>query len=450
MIHTLRKAAFLIGTGAAMVWHPSPAPAQQMLQPPANQPPVTHSQPQAQPGIEVLARGPIHEAFAQPYAAEPAPGGLVPKAPPAPIAELPPNNKPDGANVQWIPGYWSWDDERQDFIWVSGLWRAVPPGREWHTGQWVQDANGYRWTHGYCDATNPAQRATTLPTPPPASLDQGASSPAPNENSVYVPGAWVYTESGYRWRPGYWAPLQDNWTWNPDQYYWSPSGYNYVPGYWDYPLADRGELFAPVAFDSAVYLTPGFTYSPSYTVAYDGWLNSLFVRPGFRSYYFGDYYGRNYLSAGFYPWFSFGYGRRYDPLWAYHNWYYPRHGYNGWYDHYRGLYDGRVRGDFARPPRTLAQQNVFANQNGVRMLTHAGDAHRHVGPAQVSANFRSTPIPGTIARTNPGVGVTRPNAGFPPVSVRPNVAAAQNNLPHIQMGSRVVRPRTWPRRIMRR
>ena len=43
------------------------------------------------------------------------------------VPELPPANKPDGPDVQWVPGYWAWDDERQDFIWVSGFWRVPPP-----------------------------------------------------------------------------------------------------------------------------------------------------------------------------------------------------------------------------------------------------------------------------------------------------------------------------------
>ena len=45
------------------------------------------------------------------------------------IDEVPPEYKPEGENVQWIPGYWAWDVAQSDFIWVSGLWRDVPPGR---------------------------------------------------------------------------------------------------------------------------------------------------------------------------------------------------------------------------------------------------------------------------------------------------------------------------------
>ncbi len=67
-------------------------------------------------GQEVLSRGPIHEAFAQPLQAQPQPSPPVPKAPPEPIPEVPPEQRPEGDNVQWLAGYWAWDAERNDFV----------------------------------------------------------------------------------------------------------------------------------------------------------------------------------------------------------------------------------------------------------------------------------------------------------------------------------------------
>src|SRR5947209_6439232 len=83
--------------------------------------------PPAPKGVEVLARGPVHEAFATPTA-EPQATKPVPKQPPKPLDELPPEEKPEG-DVVWIGGYWHWDDERNDFLWVTGIWRVVPPGK---------------------------------------------------------------------------------------------------------------------------------------------------------------------------------------------------------------------------------------------------------------------------------------------------------------------------------
>src|SRR5437016_4275168 len=91
-----------------------------------------------QDGVEVLARGPVHEAYAGPVdTSRPQATPVVPKQPPAPLDEMPPDQKPAGEGVQWIPGYWGWDDERSDFIWVSGFWRVAPPGRQWMPGHWM-------------------------------------------------------------------------------------------------------------------------------------------------------------------------------------------------------------------------------------------------------------------------------------------------------------------------
>jgi YXWGXW repeat-containing protein len=77
--------------------------------------------PVAEHGIQVLTRGPVHEAFAETVSFNPEPGIVVPKAPPEAIEEVAPDQRPEGANVAWIPGYWAWDDERSDFLWVSGI-----------------------------------------------------------------------------------------------------------------------------------------------------------------------------------------------------------------------------------------------------------------------------------------------------------------------------------------
>jgi hypothetical protein len=95
--------------------------------------------------VQVLTRGPVHEAFAETVTFDPEPGIVVPKAPPAAIEELPPEQKPEGANVTWIPGYWGWDDERSDFLWVSGVWRALPPGRQWVPGYWGNSGRAFQW-----------------------------------------------------------------------------------------------------------------------------------------------------------------------------------------------------------------------------------------------------------------------------------------------------------------
>src|SRR5579862_6608343 len=68
---------------------------------------------------------PVDEAFANPTAES----GVTPalaKKPPAPLDEMPPAEKPEG-QVSWIGGYWHWDEDRKDYLWVSGCWRTTPP-----------------------------------------------------------------------------------------------------------------------------------------------------------------------------------------------------------------------------------------------------------------------------------------------------------------------------------
>src|SRR5262245_7830562 len=104
----------------------TPLVSQERVRPPDQNQPQDVERGQAastQEGVEIQARGEIHEAFAQPSIARQRPSPIVRKQPPEPVNELPPDQKPEGDNVQWIPGYWAWDEDRSDFLWVSGTWR---------------------------------------------------------------------------------------------------------------------------------------------------------------------------------------------------------------------------------------------------------------------------------------------------------------------------------------
>jgi hypothetical protein len=306
-------------------------------------------------GVDVLTRGPVHEAYASAVSVQPEPGPLAPKAPPAPIEELPPDQKPEGDNVQWIPGYWSWDDERTEFIWVSGFWRSPPPGRQWVPGTWHEINGQYQYTAGFWTEIQQAD-LSYLP-PPPKPVDVGPQVPAPAANYQYAPGCWVYRETHYVWRPGFWYPYRPNWVYTPAHYSWTPYGYVFVDGYWDYPLRQRGLLFAPVAFNVAVYSQPAFVYRPTFVVYDDFLYGALFVRPG-GGYVFGDYYDPRYRNLGYQSWVnvSVGVGAR-DPLFAYYS---TANGRN-WAVGIGGLYVERTNNVALRPARTLVQQNVVVN-----------------------------------------------------------------------------------------
>lgn len=314
---------------------------------------ASQDQAAAERGVQVLTRGPVHEAFAETVTFEPQPGVVAPKTPPADIEELPPDQKPEGDDVAWIPGYWAWDDERNDFLWVSGVWRALPPGRQWVPGYWGQTSQGYQWTSGYwADAT--VEEVDYL-SEPPATLEVGPSTSAPSANSTWLPGCWRWHQSRYVWRPGYWATGHPNWIWVPDRYVWAPRGYVFVNGYWDYTIARRGMLFAPVYFDRGIYGRPGFSYSPNTAINLAAFVTHLFLRPRYQHYYFGDYYASNYLGAGYMPWFSFNSSRYgYDPIYAHYRWHHRQD--REWEQRIAADFQTRRDHENQRPPRTWADQ----------------------------------------------------------------------------------------------
>jgi hypothetical protein len=302
-------------------------------------------------GVEVLTRGPVHEAFAQTVAFDPEPGIIVSATPPEAIEELPPDQRPDGDNVQWIPGYFAWDDDREDFLWVSGIWRNLPPERQWVPGYWVEVSGGAQWISGYwADAS--LTEVQYLPEPP-VTVEVGPNIDAPSADHIWLPGSWIWNETRYVWRPGYWAPVQADWDWIPAHYVWSPRGYVFNDGYYDYAVARRGVLFAPVYMNSTIYGRRGYTYSPGFAINLGAFTAHLFTRPSYGHYYFGDYYATNYSSAGYYPWFSYAAdGYSYDPFYARQRWQYRDD--NDWQQRIVTDFEHRRDNEAARPPRTLA------------------------------------------------------------------------------------------------
>ena len=290
-----------------------------------------------EPGVKVLDKGPIHEAFAQPGADVRGNGMTAPKAPPAPIPELPPEAKPDGDRVQWVPGYWQWDADRNDFIWVSGLWRNAPPGRSWSAGQWKEVGGQWTYLPGSWRPVDVNSWRIDLPKPP-ASVENGPNGPSPEPDGLWIPGAWVFRDEKYVWRPGYWAAPNGDRMWVPGQYLATPHGYQYIPGYWDYPFEDRGILNPSVTFTEPLWQTPGWAYRPRYAIGLgynDGpgcgaLFSSLYIGPGYNSFYYGNYGFGGFGGGGFGLGIGFG-----APFWGLGGW----GGYTPWYACPRGFYN---------------------------------------------------------------------------------------------------------------
>lgn len=368
-------------------------------QPPSARPPRAADEPAAeklpppQPGElrpEALTRGQVHEAFAAPTQLNPKPGQVVKKAPPPLVKELPPDQKPEGDNVKWIPGYWAFDEERKEHIWISGFWRQMPPGREWVSGYWAKTESGeHQWIAGYwAKLADPETRY--LPQPP-ASLEVGPSVPAPSDDYLWTPGTWIYLADRYLWRPGCWTAYQPGWVWTPPCYSYTPCGYVYVDGFWDYAIANRGLLFAPCSFGSAFWGWGG-GWGLGWGAGYGGWglsiglglgagcgwggWNSCFFRPSiclnagylqnclwtrpWGGYAFGDYYGAGWGWRGYRPNWNCGRGNwcpiyNNNACWA--------RGRNPSYTHdLRRDYAARVGNPSLRPPTTYRGQQELAGR----------------------------------------------------------------------------------------
>jgi hypothetical protein len=315
LLRSLHRRSWLCGVVLA-AW--LPAVAQDAGQPPAMPPDELPA------GSEVLAGGPVHEAFAKPVTMEAQAPIVVPGQPPANLQELPPAERPAGANIVWVPGYWAWDSDRRDFIWVSGCWRNAPPNTYWVPGHWLQLSDGWEWIGGFWKpmTADPQQQLEYLPAPPaPVEVEAPGAPPLPDQ--VWVPGCWYWQAGHYVQRHGYWITQHLGWVWVPSHFAWTPRGYIFIQGHWDHDMDNRGVLFCPTYFPAAVRVRVGFTFSPGVCVDLGMLRLNLFVYPQYHHYYFGDYYDNSWLHVGIFPWFQCQTIHTwYDPLFVYDRWHY--------------------------------------------------------------------------------------------------------------------------------
>ncbi len=323
---------------------------------------------------ETLTRGPMHEAFGASTGREPEAGRVVVRRPPQPVDELP-AEQPDelkDKNPIWIPGYWAWDEEREDYLWISGAWRVAPEGRLWTPGYWADVDTGFQWVAGYWGVPNVAE--PQFVEQPPASLEQGPSIEAPSKDHFWIPGNWVHGNPGWQWQPGNWCAYRESRVWVSSYWLNTPSGCMFVPGYWDYPLRVRGCLYAPVYFHQ-----PIVTYRPSCQLQTNHLLMHLFVNRHDHHYYFGDYYDASYRARGCYPIHQYRQAScRFDPLYTYYNVHYGRQGINC-HDRFNSWNNYYVHNVRQRPPRTLSAQLSFNIGNAAVSIGYSKLA-RSLGP----------------------------------------------------------------------
>ena len=323
----------------------------------------------AQEDPEVLNQGPIHEGFAQPLDLAPQAGIISPDEPPASITENPAAERPKSSSYVWIPGYWAWDTERTDYVWVSGCWRMPPTGMSWMPGYWNKVPQGWQWVAGFWIPTPQAKQIQYLPAPPEL-VEVQAPAVTVVSGTMWVPPCYYWRGNSYVLRQGYWLESPSNWVWVPSHYTWTPRGYVFVSGYWDHVLTTRGVLYAPVYFPRHYYRAPGFSYSLGVVVNVGNLEFSLFSSPRYCHYYFGDYYSDVYVGLGIYPWFEFEMRHGwYDPIYVHDRCHYRR-SMPHWDEHIRHEYDLRRADSGRRPPRTYREieSRPEGRRNDMRMV----------------------------------------------------------------------------------
>lgn len=186
---------------------------------------------------------PIHEAFVI-RATDPLPQEVVATQPPAPIAE----SRPPQANplAIWIPGYWMWIRERQNYEWVCGVWRVPPADHVWSTGYWKGVTGGWTWVKGAWMPDPAKTQAAWVYSqkPPPAPQNEVTGNP-PGNDYFWLPGYWDYVaaKNDYQWLGGSWQKFNPNLILEAARWLWRPEGYLFVPTYWDWKLEARGLLY---------------------------------------------------------------------------------------------------------------------------------------------------------------------------------------------------------------
>jgi hypothetical protein len=203
--------------------------------------------------------------------------------------------------------------------------------------------------------------------------------------------------------------------WVPNHYRWTPTGYIFIPGYWDLAVSQRGVIYAPVIVNPEV-VTVGFSYTPAYAVSDTVVVETLFVRPTYAHYYFGDFYGPTYATMGYESVFVYS-GRSYDSIIVYETW--AHRTQPNWISVQIDIFNGRSRGALPVPPRTLVQQNTIIQQNVTNVTSvtnvtnnnitnvtnNTTNVNRTTNTINRTTNTYNTPVLGTTSKVMAAKGV---------------------------------------------
>jgi WXXGXW repeat (2 copies) len=182
-----------------------------------------------------------HDALQTAQPPRPADRAHAPEQPPAPIAERPAGARPQ-RRAEWVPGYWDWDPERAEFVWMGGVWQVPPPSTIWVSSRWMRDGDGWYRRPGFwsrrrgaiavapadSDGSPPAWQTTGPPVGHPA--DKVTAAPGPDY--FFIPGHYAPNGQQLVWKPGFWTRAHAGWDWIPAHWVRRPSGWEFRSGHW--------------------------------------------------------------------------------------------------------------------------------------------------------------------------------------------------------------------------
>lgn len=211
---------------------------------------------------------PVHEALVT-RVSPLAPIEVISQQPPAPRYEQPPAQP--NPNMQWIEGYWAWDRDARDFVWVCGIWRLAPSSHSWVSGYWQNSNNGYWWVGGYWNKDG--SLALVSKKAPPNAPEEKMGRP-PSDQYFWAPGYWNYQSGSqqFSWLGGSWQPYDDHVVFVPAFWQYRPEGYMFHPAFWDWTLADRGQAYdcdggaALVPLPAETIISRIYVWYPDYSV----------------------------------------------------------------------------------------------------------------------------------------------------------------------------------------
>ena len=215
----------------------------------------------AEAQVRPIEDGPIHEAFVPAATGVVALEAIAKEPPPAITERIPAKCDPEAI---WIGGYWSYNEETDDFDWVGGCWRKPPPGRTWIAGLWKQFDEGWVWIRGFWSSVAPSE-IDYIDDAPPDPVDEDPPV-APGGAYFWLAGYWGWAPStGFIRYAGHWEPMDPNWVLVPASYTWRPEGYVFIPAFWDWPIDKRGCTYQSVYIEPAARAVE-YVYEPTVIV----------------------------------------------------------------------------------------------------------------------------------------------------------------------------------------